>query len=397
MRTDVVAHVSIENLLHNYRALRAACRSQMVKFCAPLKANAYGHGLRMVAPALQEAGADYAAVATLQEAIELREIGWTPPILLLGDSLAVADDAERRERIDAIVAHDLTITITGEDPIRVIAETALPKQITVHVKLDTGMGRMGAMPEKIHELIRSVRVSRHLHLTGFYSHFATADLKQRELARKQLSLFNHSLTAIRVNLPPGVIRHIANSAATIAMPDTHFDMVRPGLALYGYYPESHMAELIFLKPILKVTTHLTAVKELPADHCVGYGQTFTTKRPTRLGIIPVGYYDGYIRVLSNNAVIGTPHGYAPVVGRLSMDQLAVDLTDLPAMPPGTPITLIDDRSGGQNSVAGIAKKMGTIPYEVTCLLGPRIERVAVAPSTSAIAEESSLVSQTAPG
>lgn len=381
MRSDLVAHISIDHLVHNYRALRACCKSRMVKLCAPLKADAYGHGMNIVAPALQAAGADYGAVATLAEAIELRGLGWSKPILVLGNVLAVMDENERRERIEAVVEHDLTLTIVDEDMVRLLREAEPRKPITVHVKLDTGMGRMGCMPDKIGELIRTVRVTRCLHFTGFYSHFATADMKQREMARKQLSLFNHILTAIRVNLPPGVIKHMANSAATIMMGDAHYDMVRPGLALYGYYPASHMAELAYLKPTLKLMTHLTSVKDLPTDHCVGYGRTFITKRPSRIGIIPAGYTDGFLRILSNNATIGTPHGDAPVVGRISMDQLAVDLTDLPIMSPGTPITLIDDRPGRPNSVGGIAKRMGTIPYEVTCLLGSRIDRVAVSSVT----------------
>lgn len=377
MRTDVVAEINIENLVHNYRALRACCRNNLVKFCAPLKANAYGHGLAVVAPVLQSAGADCAAVATLNEAIELRSVGWTRPILVLGNILAVADENERAERIGVVLQHGLTLTIVNEDSVRLLREANPPKPIAVHVKIDTGMGRMGCMPEQASELLRSVRVARCLHFTGFYSHFATADLKQRELVKKQLSLFNHMLTSVRVHLPPGVIRHLANSAATITMADAHYDMVRPGLALYGYYPASHMSELVYLKPTLKLMSHLTSVKELPVGHCVGYGQTFVTKRASRIGLVPVGYADGFLRVLSNEAVVGTPAGKAPVVGRISMDQLAIDLTDLPPLEIGTPITLIDDKPSGANSVAGIARKMGTIPYEVTCLVGPRVSRVAV--------------------
>ncbi|MBX3395082.1 MAG: alanine racemase [Phycisphaerae bacterium] len=381
MRSDLVAHISIDNLVHNFRSLREACRSHLVKLCAPLKADAYGHGLKIVAPALHAAGADYGAVANLTEAIELRAVGWVKPILVLGNVLAVADEKERRERIDAVVEHDLTLTVVDEETVRHLREHNPPTGVRVHVKVDTGMGRMGVMPDRVGELVRSIRVARCLQFVGIYSHFATADMKQRELARKQLSLFNHVLTAIRVNLPPGVIKHISNSAATIAMPDAHLDMVRPGLALYGYYPASHMAELIYLKPVLRLTTHLASVKELPVGHCVGYGQTFTTKRPTRIGIIPAGYFDGFIRMLSNNAVVGTPGGDAPVVGRVSMDQFAVDLTDLPPMGVGTPVTLIDDKPGRPNSVAGIAKRMNTIPYEVTCLLGSRVERT---PTTSLV-------------
>jgi alanine racemase len=170
---------------------------------------------------------------------------------------------------------------------------------------------------------------------------------------------------------------MANSAATITLPEAHFDMVRPGLALYGYAPAEHMARQIDLRPILKVMTHLTAVKNVPAGHCVGYARTFTTNRPTRLGLLPAGYADGILRRLSNNAVVSTAWGDCPVIGRISMDQLAVDVTDLPAAEPGSAVTLVECDPARPNSVASIAARLGTIPYEVTCLLGDRIERVAV--------------------
>ncbi|MFQ5412213.1 MAG: alanine racemase [Phycisphaerae bacterium] len=377
MRSDLIAEINTDSLAHNLRALRARC-APGVRLCAPLKADAYGHGVGVVAKALQAAGAvDYAAAATLDEAVELRGLGWGPPILLLGNVLAVADDRERRERIDAIVDHDLTVTIVDLDTPRLIAAAEPRRRIRVHVKLDSGMGRMGEMPERIVELVRSVRRAACLELTGFYSHFATADFADRDLVGRQLATFNRVLESVRKDLPPGVIRHLANSAATISLSASHFDMVRPGLALYGYLPADHLSSLIDLRPILRLCSHLTAVKDLPAGHCVGYGQMFTTKRPTRLGIIPVGYFDGYLRSLSSQAIVGTASGDAPVIGRISMDQMAIDLTNLPRLRPGAEVTLIDDRADRPNSVAAVARRLGTIPYEVTCLLGSRIDRVAI--------------------
>lgn len=379
MRSDLRALIDTHRLVQNFRALKACCHPG-VKLCAPLKADAYGHGVDIVAPALYDAGADEAAVATIIEAIELRRIGWDRPILVLGNVLAVADEPERRERLDAAIRHRFTLTITDPDTVALLARSQPPAPIDVHLKIDTGMGRMGVAPDRALDLIQAIRAAQSLRLTGIYSHFATADFHELDLAKHQLATFRRLLTELSDVLPRGVTRHLANSAATITMPEAHFDMVRPGLALYGYLPAEHMAEHIALRPILRLVAHLTSVKDLPAGHCVGYGHTFTTRRPTRLGIVPIGYFDGFLRALSNAAVVTTEHGDAPVVGRVSMDQLAVDLTDHPPLSPGATVTLISDDPARPNSVAGIARSLGTIPYEVTCLLGQRIDRVAKSPS-----------------
>jgi alanine racemase len=373
MRSDLIAYINPDAILHNYRALRAAAPGS--KLCAPLKADAYGHGMRMIAPIVQEAGADWAAVATLTEAIELRDCGWTRPILMLGNILAVGDAGERSERIAAAVEYKLSLTIPDSQSLKCLHAARPRSAVGVHMKIDTGMGRMGVVSDEAVELLHEVLHEPTVQLQGVYSHFASADFEQFELARQQLATFQEFLAQASDFLPRGIIRHLANSAATIMLPDAHFDMVRPGLAMYGYCPAAHMARQIKLRPILRVVSHLTLVKELPAGHCVGYAQTFTTKRPTRLGVVPAGYVDGFVRRLSNNAVIGTPAGDAPVIGRISMDQLAVDLTDLPIMGTGTEVTLIDDNPDRPNSVQAIAERTGTISYEVTCLLGQRLQRV----------------------
>lgn len=385
MRSDLIAQINLDALRHNYRALRAA--SPGAKLCAALKADAYGHGVRIVAPVLHEAGADMAAVATVPEAIELRAVGWSRPILVLGNVLATTDAAERGERLAAIVEHELTITIADEDTVRVVEEWGgaaareSNHRIGVHIKFDTGMGRMGVMPGGLLPLIQRVRTCPSLRLAGIYSHFAMADFdpSQRDLVRHQQAVFAEALSRAGDFLPPGIIRHLANSAATITLPEAHYDMVRPGLALYGYWPAMHMRDRIDLRPCLRLVSHLTAVKELPVGHCVGYGRTFVTKRPSKLGIVPMGYFDGFLRALSNRAVVTVCGMAAPVVGRVSMDQMAVDLTDVigAAGPivPGTEVTIISDDPAAPHSVQAIATTVGTIPYEVTCLLGQRVERI----------------------
>lgn len=394
MRSDVQALINPDHLRHNLRALRGRTRPG-VKVCAPLKADAYGHGLRVVAPILQAEGVEYAAVATVPEAIELRECGWEQPILLLGNVLAVGDEAERRERLAAIVEYRLAVTIADSGAVLHLARYAGERRIEVHVKVDTGMGRMGAMPHEAMDLVECLLRVPSLRIAGIYSHFATADFEQRELVEQQLSTFRRTLHRLGHLLPGGALRHLSNSAATITLPEAHFDMVRPGLALYGYYPAAHMAADIDLRPALRVVSHVTLIKNLPAGHCVGYAATFTTRRPTRLGIVPSGYFDGYLRVLSNVAQVGTAGGAAPVIGRISMDQLAVDLTDRPEVRLGSPVELISDRPEAPNSVASLARAMGTIPYEVTCLLGPRIQRIAAARSSAESADPSTAKPQPA--
>jgi alanine racemase len=245
------------------------------------------------------------------------------------------------------------------------------------------MGRMGVLPADAPQLVERVTQSRSVRLAGIYSHFATADFQLTEIADHQQSTFQSLVESLRPQLPPDCIVHLANSAATITRPDAHYDMVRPGLALYGYAPADYMREQIDLRPILRLVSHLSAIKTLPPNHCVGYGQTFTTMRDTRLGIVPVGYFDGFQRKLSNNVVVGTPHGPTPVIGRISMDQLAVDLTDLPPLALGDEITLIDADPNAENSVESLARRLDTIPYEVTCCLGPRIDRIVMQTATAA--------------
>jgi len=373
MHSDLQAFINLENLVANYRALRARCRPG-VKFCAPLKANAYGHGIGVVALALQDAGVDFAAVATLDEAIELRHVAWKRPILVLGNVLAVADVNERCERLDAIVKHGLTITVADTRTIKFLGAEPSSTRFDVHLKIDTGLGRMGVLPDEATQLLRLINAQRAIRLTGVYSHFGTADFADRDFAIQQLATFNAWLEAQSGELPTGCIRHIANSAATISMPEAHLDMVRPGLALYGYPPADHLADHITLRPTLRLDSHLTCIKDIPAGHSVGYSRTFIARVPARIGIVPVGYADGFLRLLSNNAVVGTAHGPAPVIGRVSMDQIAVDLTGLPPPTLGDPVTLISDRPEDDNSVCNLARRMNTIPYEVTCVLGRRINR-----------------------
>lgn len=375
MRSDLVAHIDTDKLRHNVAALRACCGNG-VRLFAPIKADAYGHGVHVVAPVLMELGIELAAVATIREAVELRDLGWDNDILVLGNILAVSDQHERCERIEAIVQHDLAVTIADSICLQRLISADLAKTVIVHMKIDSGMGRMGVMPQNAVELTKAIVSAKRLQLAGVYSHFATADVELRGLAEKQLSTFKDIRQELRDIVPKECVFHLANSAATITMPEAHFDAVRPGLAMYEYVAANAWREKADLQPIMRLESHVSAEKELPESHCVGYGRTFVTKRRTRLGIIPLGYFDGFARALSNNATISTAGGVAPVIGRISMDQLAVDLTDLPECKLGTLVTLISDDPHSPQSVESLARSLDTIPYEITCRLGSRVDKIA---------------------
>jgi len=375
---DIVARINLDALRHNVALLRSACR-QSVRLCAALKANAYGHGVKVVAPALDEAGADMAAVATLSEALELREIGWAKPILLFGPIFADGNPASRADRLSAAVAFDLTVTVVDFYGARDLAREACRqrKVARCHIKVDTGMGRMGISPAAAVELAERIRDLPGLRLEGLYSHLATADMADKSFCHEQLAVFRQTIARLRqAGIAPRIV-HAAATAALLDLPESHFDMVRPGIGLYGLLPSDEVANRLPLRPVLKLVSRLVLVKRVKPGQTVGYGRTWRAERPSVLGIVPIGYHDGYLRALSNRAVMTVRGRHAPVVGRISMDQTVLDLTDIPDARVGDEVVVISDDPAEPNSVYGLARIMGTIPYEVTALLGNRVARVAV--------------------
>jgi len=375
---DIVARINLDALRHNVALLRSAC-GQSVRLCVALKANAYGHGVKVVAPALDEAGADMAAVATLSEALELREIGWAKPILLFGPIFADGNPASRADRLSAAVAFDLTVTVVDFYGARDLAREACRqrKVARCHIKVDTGMGRMGISPAAAVELAERIRDLPGLRLEGLYTHLATADMADKSFCHEQLAVFRQTIARLRqAGIAPRIV-HAAATAALLDLPESHFDMVRPGIGLYGLLPSDEVANRLPLRPVLKLVSRLVLVKRVKPGQTVGYGRTWRAERPSVLGIVPIGYHDGYLRALSNRAVMTVRGRHAPVVGRISMDQTVLDLTDIPDARVGDEVVVISDDPAEPNSVYGLARIMGTIPYEVTALLGNRVARVAV--------------------
>ncbi len=383
MEAPVIAEIELEALRGNLQA----CRRRVpvgTSLCPAVKADAYGHGVAHVLPVLAGAGVRRVAVANLDEALALRGLGWTGGIQCFGPMLSTDSEHEQRQRALAAVAGDIALTIQSLPEAQVLSAAAahIGRPARAEIKVDTGMGRMGLLPENAAGVAQTVQGCAGVLLEGIYTHLATADEPDLTFAHEQLTAFAWLREHLREKIPH-VAFHAANSAAIFRLPEAHLDRVRPGLALYGYWTGPEDERPPDLRPSLRVVSRLTAVRALPAGHAVGYGRSFITPAPCVIGIVPIGYADGYRRLLGNQAVMtlesrrGLPRHIVPVVGRVSMDQTAVDLSHAGEARPGDRIVVIDNDPSAAHSVEALAHTLATIPYEVTCLLGQRVRRVAV--------------------
>ncbi len=342
-----------------------------VKFLGVVKADAYGHGAVAVSRTLQELGADYLAVSSVDEAMELRSHSITLPILILGHT--------PREQVATLIELGLTQAVTCHAKAVEYHEEAVKcgGTLKVHFKVDTGMSRLGYLA---HEQWFSTNVDAicddcalsGLAPEGIFTHFAVADEPDPESAaytRKQFDLFRRVVEAVEAKRGEKfALRHCANSGAVAAYPETYLDMVRPGILLYG---ATEAAEQLGLQPVMTLKTTVSTIKTYPEGTDVSYGRTYTTGRVTRMGVLPYGYADGLHRVLSNKAQFLTADGLVPQCGKICMDMCMVDLTDAPHVDVGAEIEVF----GKHNSVNALAALAGTIPYELTCAVSRRVPRV----------------------
>ncbi len=371
----LTAEISASAVRHNLRLIRDHVGTGVL-ICAVVKADAYGHGLDALLPVIAHE-ADWLAVATPAEALELRRRGYDGATLVFFSPGAEQQPPAPRAALRELIASGVTLTVThpGEVPAISSAADAAGRPADVHLKIDTGMGRGGVPLDGAPALAEAVRHAEGVRLTGLYTHFATADEADKGFAREQFDRFVFAADACGET--KGLLLHAANSAATIDLPETHLDMVRPGIAVYGYQPSDQMQRRLPLRPALRLTGPLMQVKSVPAGSGCGYGLAYTFDRPSRLGLVPAGYADGYLRSLSNAAVVRVRGCHAPVRGRVSMDQTIIDLTDIPEARPGDEVEIISADPAEAHSVEGLARLAGTIPYEVTCRLGRRVHRVLV--------------------
>ena len=375
MTPFVTIEVSPSAVRHNLRLFRARIGPN-VKLGAAVKSDGYGHGLDLLVDAIA-AESDWLCVACPSEAIRLRRLGYSGPILSFFSACGY-DEKNRDEAIEELVTAGVTQTIVDASEIPMIAGIArrLGKTADVHIHINTGMHRSGLPPEATAACVARIRDEAGLKLGGIYTHFATADEADKSCTVAQFERFLKTVTGCDVGRD--VILHAANSVALIDLPEMHLDMVRPGISVYGYQPSMVMQTKLPLRPALRVTCPLLQVRKAPAGASCGYGLTYTFNKPGLIGRVPIGYGDGYLRCLSNQSSVRVRGQDAPVRGRVSMDQLIIDLTEIPEARAGDEVEIISPDSSAPHSVENLALLADTIPHEITSRLGgPRVRRIAV--------------------
>ncbi|HUL42888.1 MAG TPA: alanine racemase [Bacteroidota bacterium] len=363
------AEIDLNALASNVRAIRSHLPGGM-KIMGLVKANAYGHGLVAVAQALVRFGIDYLGVGFLEEGVVLREHGITSPILVLGGVLG--------HQVKDFFEHDLEITVSSIELARRIEEESretFHTRVRVHLKIDTGMERLGVHSERALPFIEEVAKLQHVEIVGIYSHFATADEKDKSFAHEQLRRFCSLIDQIRERGIDPPLVHIANSGAVVDLPESYCTMVRPGIMLYGYYPSKETSESILLKHVLSLKSRVVFLKEVDAGTSISYGRLYTTKTRTKIATVPVGYGDGYNRKLTNRGEVLIRGRRYPVVGAVCMDQIMIDVGLEADIHVGDDVVLLGSDHGESISAWDIADKVGTIPYEIFTGITARVPRI----------------------
>lgn len=362
-----VAHIDVGAIERNTAHVRSRL-SGGTKLCAVVKANGYGHGDTWCAKAAIAGGAEWLAVAAAGEALELRRHGIAEPLLVMG--------ALTPEDVRALVEAPADIVAWEPEFARTLADAAdaLGVSARVHVKLDTGMGRLGTKDaEQALAVAQFVDEAEHLHLVGLMTHFATADELGDDYFGEQLATFTSFVKTFRERYPDAIV-HAANSPGTFRDEAAHFDMVRCGVALYGLDPFQEDPQLRGLEQALTLRSYVAAVRRFEAGQSAGYGRRWQAERPTWVGTIPIGYGDGYRRAFTNNADVLIGGRRYPVAGAVSMDNITVDLGPETDIAPGAEVTLVGRDGGEAITVEELARRIGTINYEFTCGLSPRVRR-----------------------
>ena len=365
-----IAEVSLSALRENCRRARELV-GPGVGVMAVVKADAYGHGALAASRAFVDGGAAALGVSTVEEGVELRRAGVTAPIVVLGGAF--------RGEEAAVVAHDLGCAVWTLDAARALAGAARAagRRAAVHVKVDTGMTRLGLDPGDVPAFAAAVRQLPDVEVAGVFSHFASDDAVDTFAARAQTERFRAAVEALAAAgvRPPHV--HLANSAAVLSVPAAHFTMVRPGIMLYGYAPAPHLAGRATLRPAMRLRTVVTQARRVPAGTPVGYAGAFVTARPGCIAVLPIGYADGYHRLASNRAAVLVRGRRAPVAGRVCMDHTMIDVTDAGEVEAGEPVVLFGRQGGEAIGADELAEWCDTIAYEVLTSVGRRVPRVYV--------------------
>lgn len=358
------AEINLDNLAFNYRAIKKNLAPK-VKVMVTVKADAYGHGLIPVAQKLAACGVDYLGVASIDEGIRLREAKVNIPILVLGIMLV--------KDIRPLFDYHLTPTVCTDEMARALNALAgkIGSKIKIHIKVDTGMSRLGVLNRDALGFVKRVHTLEFIRIEGIFTHLACADIN-RDFTLYQIGLMNDLVSGLakaRIHIP---FVHAANSSGVVYYKESHFNLVRPGLVIYGLYPKEGMS--IKLKPVLSLKTRVVYFKRVPKGCGVSYGHTYITKKNTTILSLPIGYGDGYPRNLSNQAEVLIRGKRFKISGRVCMDQIMVDVGDMPVK-VGDEVVLIGRQGKDIISVEELAKISGTISYEIVCGLGSRIPRI----------------------
>jgi len=367
------AEINLSNLKNNFEIVKKLVGSK-VKIMAMVKANAYGHGILEISKELIRNGVDYLGVAYLEEAVFLRKNGVDCPIVVLG--------AININQIKEFLKYDIEVTSSSIEKSLAISEVATLMGIkaTVHLKIDTGMERIGVQWHNGYNFFKKTAGMPGIKIKGVFSHFAKADCDE-DFTHLQLKRFNSFIDELkRENLLPELV-HMANSAAIINFPESYFNMVRPGIMLYGYNPNGYFPDLEMaesqLKPVMNFKTKVSYFKVCPANTGISYGHTFVTTGQTRIVTLPVGYGDGYNRLLSNKGEVVIRGKYYPVVGNVCMDQLMIDIGINGEAYNGDDVLLFGEMDGKKISLDKICNLIGTISYEALCNISSRVPRIYV--------------------
>lgn len=367
-----VAYIDLNALEYNCLSIRSRL-SPGAGLLGVVKADAYGHGAIEVSRKLGSIGIDYLGVATIDEAIVLRSGGITKPILIMSGIFSWDD-------IEPLIRYDLTPVVHDEAILVRLVEITrgFTKPLRIHLKFDTGMGRLGFLPQEAHEIAQMLYDARGIQVEGLMSHFPVSEIRD-EYGLSQVAAFRAVIDTFRsAGFDPAYL-HMSNSGAIINYPEAHFSLVRAGISLYGSHPSLSLESFLPLRQVMKVSARIAFCREFPAGASLSYGRTFTTGRSSKIAYIPVGYSDGYPRSLSNKGSVLINDTRCNVVGRVCMDWILADVTGIGPVKSGDEAVLLGEgeREGVRVSANEIAELAGTIPYEILCKISRRIERVYV--------------------
>jgi alanine racemase len=375
---DTFAEINLNALKENFFKVREEASSGLSsirKICSIVKANAYGHGMFEVSRALAEAGTDFLGTANYSESISLRAyLAGTAhkdiPIICLGLL------TEEEKFFKQIAANDIEVTVSDYAIAELLNNFAsgINKTITVHVKVDTGMNRIGFPADEAYEAVKKLSSLKNLKLKGIFSHFATSELPESRFAKKQLQIFKEIVSRIENEITKFELRHIQNSGGILNFKDEYFNMVRPGIVLYGYYPDRKTVKKdIGITPIMTLKSKVSLIKEVDKRKSISYGRKYYTKKKTKIASVPIGYGDGYSRLLSNKSQVVINNRLYAEVGTVCMDWIMVDIGEDDSVKVNDEVILLGKEYPAYNH----SELIGTIPYEITCNISPRVQRIYV--------------------